>query len=162
MRKPHSDSPSSAIESAIRATGARVTPARVRILGLLQSAHRPLSHRDIEALLSRDAFPEMDRVTLYRTLDWLASSSLARKATDARGVFCFTAINTNVEHSEYIHFRCTGYGGVFCLDMRPPPPPKLPEGFWLTGVDVDISGECANCGNNHSRSGGRPLGMSAL
>jgi Fur family ferric uptake transcriptional regulator len=149
MKLP-STSPFSVIESAIRATGARVTPSRVRVLGLLQSAHGPLSHGDIEKLLSQEALPAMDGVTLYRVLDWLADVGLVHKAADARGVFCFTAAQPNVEHAQHMHFRCTDCGEVFGRKAPLPSPPPLPRGFRLGGMSLDIRGECQRCA--HSRS----------
>lgn len=147
--KRHADTPFSAIEAAIRATGARVTGPRVRVLALLQSAPGPLSHGDIEGSLGRDALPGIDRVTLYRVLDWLADVGLAHKAADARGVFRFSAAKPDVEHARHLHFRCTGCGGVFCLDAPPPPPPALPQGFHLAAMDLDIRGECPGCSHHH-------------
>lgn len=148
---PSADSAFSPVEAAIRATGARATPARVRVLGLLRSAQRPLSHGHIERLLSKDALPEIDRVTLYRVLEWLGDVGLALKATDARGIFCFTAAKPDVEHARHMHFRCTVCGGVFCLDLEPPPPPELPEGFHVAGAEMDLRGECPDCAPRRSR-----------
>lgn len=147
----HSESPYSAIKSAIRATGARVTSARIQVLNLLQTAKVPLSHSDIEDLLSKNALPEIDRVTLYRVLDWLVDVQLAHKAASMRGVYCFTAANPNIEHKQHMHFRCNDCGKVVCLDIPPPPPPELPSGFHLTKVEFDISGECPDCVHNHSK-----------
>jgi Fur family ferric uptake transcriptional regulator len=54
-------------ETQIRALGHRVTSARVMTLAYLLQADKPVTH---EELLSNLALP-MDRVTLYRVLDWL-------------------------------------------------------------------------------------------
>jgi len=138
-----------AIRSAIRAAGARVTTARVRVMAALQAAHGPVSHGDVEDLLAADALPPIDRVTLYRVLDWLYEVGFAHKAVDARGVFRFSPAQPNVEHAAHVHFRCTGCGGVFCLKVPPPPPPALPRGFRLTGMDLDLHGECQACAHKH-------------
>lgn len=138
----------SAVESiipAIRAVGARVTPARIHVLGLLQAAYGPLSHSEIEENLLTNTALRIDRVTLYRVLDWLTETGLAHKATDAQGVFHFSAAQPNVEHARHTHFRCFACGGVFCLDAPPPKPPILPQGFRLASVKLDISGECPKC-----------------
>ena len=77
MPEKHS---SSALASAsdpaarIRAAGARATPARVRVLELLSAAPSPLSHYDIEQSLGEGS---LDRVTLYRVLDWMVEAGLA-------------------------------------------------------------------------------------
>lgn len=160
--KHEPDSIYSVIESAIRAVGARVTRSRVRVLDLLQSAKGPLSHGDIERRLSKDALPEIDRVTLYRVLDWLANVGLAHRAANARGVFCFTAAKPDIEHTQHMHFRCTLCGSVVCLDAPLPAAPKLPKGFRFAGMRLDISGECPDCAPNHPHSHRHSQGQSAL
>ncbi len=127
------------IATMLHEVGLKATPGRVRVLEVLQAAARPLSHADLEALL-----PDADRVTLYRILDALVACGLALKATDARGVFRFSASKAQREHSGHVHFRCTDCGGVFCL-KAPPPPPKLPRGFRLVGAAYDLFGACAKC-----------------
>ncbi len=139
--------PIAVIESIIRATGSRVTPARVRVLSLIKAAHGSLSRSEIERLLCSDEFPDIDGVTVYRVLDWLVSIGLVHKAANAHGVLCFTAAEPNVEHSQHAHFRCTGCGGVSCLDIPTPTAPQLPEGFRLLGIEMDIRGECPACVN---------------
>jgi Fur family ferric uptake transcriptional regulator len=138
------------IEAAIRSAGGRVTTSRVRVLDLLQSSQVPLSHGDVEELLSNDKFPGIDRVTIYRVLDWLADVGLAHKAADGRGVFRFSASNPDGKHAQHIHFRCTGCGGLFCLDSPLPQQPKLPRGFRFGGMALDICGECPRCAHSHS------------
>lgn len=124
----------------LRTAGVKVTPGRVRVFEALAGAMQPLSHADLEALL-----PDADRVTLYRVLDSLVGCGLALKATDARGVFRFSASGERREHGGHVHFRCTACGGVFCLKAAPPPPPELPSGFRLAEVDYDVRGTCARC-----------------
>ncbi|EXI76631.1 MAG TPA: transcriptional repressor [Candidatus Accumulibacter phosphatis] len=125
----------------IRRTGARATPARVRVLRLLRSAPAALSHHEIEQALGDLA---LDRVTLYRVLDWLVESGLAHRNADAQRTFRFSAAGGN-EHATHTHFRCDGCGRVFCLDAAPPAPPSLPEGFSLSRMELDLRGRCAQC-----------------
>jgi Fe2+ or Zn2+ uptake regulation protein len=70
---------------------------------------------------------------------------LAHKAADGRGISHFSVAAPEVEHAKHIHFRCTGCGGMFCLDTPPPPLPKLPRGFRFGGIALDICGECPRC-----------------
>lgn len=125
----------------IRCAGARATPARVRVLRLLRSAPTALSHHEIEQSLGDLA---LDRVTLYRVLDWLVATGLAHRNADTRRTFRFSAASSS-EHSAHTHFRCDGCGRVFCLDAAPPPPPRLPEGFLLSRIELDLRGRCAQC-----------------
>jgi Fur family ferric uptake transcriptional regulator len=142
-------SPFMKVESAIRAVGARITSSRVRVLNLLRTTHAPISYSDIEEALSREAIPRIDRVTLYRVLDWLCDNGLAHKAADSHGVFRFSAATPDGEHGEHVHFRCTECCVIQCLDMKLPKVPSLPEGFRLTSMELDVRGECADCASKH-------------
>lgn len=130
-----------AVAEQIRRCGARATPARIRVLRVLREAPTALSHAEIEARLGDMA---LDRVTLYRVLDWLVDSGLAHKNADASRVFRFSAASLG-EHATHVHFRCELCGGVYCLDASPPLVPDLPPGFSLTRMDFDLRGICANC-----------------
>ena len=127
--------------AALRAIGARVTPARVRVLTLLREAPTPMSHHDVETALGPDAG---DRVTLYRVLDWLAEAGLATRGVDASRVTRYAAARDG-QHQNHLHFHCDGCGQVYCLDTPPPPPPALPEGFQLQRAELDLHGQCQRC-----------------
>lgn len=135
--------PSSPVSPAerIRAAGARATPARIRVLELLSAAPLPLSHHDIEAAWGAAS---LDRVTLYRVLDWLVASGLAIKRADERRVWRFT-LASGGKHGGHAHFHCEGCSRVFCLDVPAPRPPVLPGGFTLSRAELDLSGRCAEC-----------------
>ncbi|GAA5164296.1 Fur family transcriptional regulator [Viridibacterium curvum] len=127
----------------IRATGARATPARLAVLRLLESADRALSHHDVETALDGTG---IDRVTLYRVLDWMVEAGLAHRVTDAQRVFRFSIANAaSPTHSAHAHFRCDACGKVFCLDDIPATPPALPRGFASRAVELCVTGHCDRC-----------------
>lgn len=128
--------------AAIRAVGARATPARIQVLALLRQTPDALTHLEVERRLGPLAG---DRVTLYRTLDWLVSAGLAHKTTDAARVFRYAATGPAAPHGAHAHFHCADCGKVFCLESTAPPPPVLPAGFQLQRVAVDIHGQCPGC-----------------
>lgn len=126
----------------IHALGARATPARLAVLGLLEQAERALSHRDIEEALATG----LDRVTLYRVLDWLVDTGLALRTTDSERVFRFSLAQAAPSaHAEHAHFRCDACGKMFCLDDIPVPSATLPAGFSGKAVEYCITGQCARC-----------------
>jgi Fur family transcriptional regulator, ferric uptake regulator len=129
---------------ALRAMGAKVTGPRMRVMQALRLASTPPSHRELLDALQGDHGEQIDRVTVYRVLDWLVSMSLAHKSADAQGVFRFSPALAG-DHAAHVHFRCNLCGGVFCLKDAPPARPRLPKGFRLTQISVDIQGECARC-----------------
>jgi Fur family ferric uptake transcriptional regulator len=139
---PRSSPPDiSALAAQIRNCGARATPARIRVLRLLQAAAGAMTHHDVESALG-DAM--LDRVTLYRVLDWLVEAGLAHKNADSSRVFRFSAAQPG-EHTTHAHFSCEACGRVFCLEAAPPKPPVLPDGFFLSRMEIDLRGRCANC-----------------
>lgn len=142
--------PYSKVEAMIRATGARVTYARVQVLSVLLSAKLPLSHSDIETELTTKASIKIDRVTLYRVLDWLVEMDLAHKAANTRGVLTFSAIEVDSEHEAHMHFRCNDCDDVICLDIPKPEMPSLPRGFKADHVELEISGKCPACSHTNS------------
>ena len=128
----------------LRERGARVTPARLRVLALLRGASRALSHREVEEALAGEV--PVDRVTLYRVLDWLVEQGLAHKLADDMRVFRFSAASSaDRPHGAHAHFVCDDCGKVFCLDDVRPEAPRLPEGFATTQVEYSVHGHCAAC-----------------
>lgn len=137
------------IHDVLRTSGGRATAARMGVLTLLQAATFPLSHAEIEAMLNNEQQARIDRVTLYRVLNWLAENGIAHKAADASGVFRYKASMPDVNHSKHIHFRCTGCGGIYCLKAPVPRSPLLPKGFHLTKMNLDLQGKCSRCSTSH-------------
>lgn len=135
----------SSIAEYLRHRGARATPARIQVLYLLRKAPAPLSHAEIETQLGGKG--ALDRVTLYRVLDWLVKSGLAHRNADAGRVFRYSPASTG-EHARHVHFRCESCGGVYCLEAPLPVAPALPPGFALTRMDFDLRGTCARCSAN--------------
>lgn len=106
-------------EEQLRDTSLRATEARTKVLAALLSARYALSHQDVQETLS-----DMDRVTLYRTLDCLTDAGLAHKITGDDRVFRYNAgvqenddgdRNLSQEH-QHGHFKCTRCAKVFCID----------------------------------------------
>lgn len=120
----------------IAAAGGRRTRPRTAALAALLAAGRALSHAELQKRLAG-----IDRVSLYRALDWLAANGLAHRIAGADGVRRYGA----AEH-RHPHFHCTRCGRTTCLDQELRLPLRLPEGYALVDVEVIASGTCAQCG----------------
>jgi Fur family ferric uptake transcriptional regulator len=131
-------------EDLIRSTGERITSARIQILALLLAAPRALTHREIEDGL--DSSLAIDRVTVYRVLEWLTDQHLAHKISADDRVWRFNAVPV-VHDRQHAHFKCTVCGEVICLeDLAPDIRPRLPAGYAPQSLEVTIRGLCSACG----------------
>ncbi len=130
-------------EDLIRSTGARVTRPRVEVMAALLGARRALTHHEVERLLNRAL--GIDRVTIYRVLDWLTAEGLAHKIAGDDRVWRYNSAGH--EHArEHAHFKCNRCGTVICLDdMDRKPSVRLPPGFRSTEIELTVKGFCAGC-----------------
>ena len=130
----------------VRGVGARVTMARVRVLAILMESRRALSHHDIESRIGPD---EIDRVTVYRVLDWLVESRLVHRLAGSDRAWRFATIQD--EHANlgpHGHFQCNDCGRTYCLGDAEGglQGVKVPGGFGAESIDLTGRGTCADCG----------------
>ncbi|MEO6597577.1 MAG: hypothetical protein ABIP94_22770, partial [Planctomycetota bacterium] len=137
-----------------------------RVLALLSTKSNPLSHVELAELLGRRESEAIDRVTLYRVLDWLVSVGLAHKILGHDRVFRFAAEDDSQpalhagnsaaqaaipahRHDLHAHFECETCHTLVCIDdmALPAMPPKkaLPRGFEGRSVEILVRGVCAAC-----------------
>lgn len=144
----------------VAASGGRNTGARRDVLACLIASDRALSHAEIEAQLVHSG---LDRVTLYRVLDWLVERSLAHRVGTAGGAagveramrFAFTRPEKPHSHA---HFQCTQCGRTICLDDVAAPSLAVPAGVELQGIELAAFGRCSQCRNDATTAvGGQPL-----
>ncbi|MFZ5555607.1 MAG: Fur family transcriptional regulator [Pseudomonadota bacterium] len=130
-------------ESQIAAGGHRATPARARVLAVLTGSDRPVSHHEVEQLLARDA--PVDRVTVYRVLEWLTGVGLAHKIAGDDRIWRYKSHGGHGDEV-HAHFKCNRCGAVFCLeDMSTAYALNLPPGYRSEQVELTIRGRCADC-----------------
>src|SRR5688572_28918318 len=127
-------------ESMIAATGERVTRPRVAILAALLASNRALSHHEVERRVKRA--PAIDRVTVYRVLDWLSTHGLAHKIAGEDRVWRYNAAEN--AHRSHAHFQCERCSTVICLDEpRRGPRVRVPRGFVSHEIALTVKGYCA-------------------
>ena len=129
----------------IQEAGARATVARIAVLRVLLSADHALAHGDVEQA-AHAAGDWIERVTLYRVLEWLVDKKLAHKTVGLDRVWRFNAHYQTV--SNHAHFNCTDCGKVYCMEsINPVFALTLPPSFQLQQADVSLQGLCPCC--NH-------------
>lgn len=150
-RQPDVQRMATQAETQLRSASVRITDARVKVLSLLLSAQRALSHQEVQ-----DAFTGMDRVTLYRALDCLTDAGLAHKIASDDRVFRYSAgaeqHGRHTPHHQHGHFKCTRCAKVFCLDsiaeaglLQNALQETLGKGFQSHDIEFTIKGWCADC-----------------
>jgi Fur family transcriptional regulator, ferric uptake regulator len=138
-----------AAEQLLREKGERITQPRVAVLGMLMSSEHAVSHLDVAQEIS--LHKPVDRVTVYRVLEWLTQLGLAHRIACDDRVWRFM-LNTSpkkVEHKqphEHAHFTCTQCGHMSCLEsVSTKLQFQLPKGFKTQEIDLMIRGVCASC-----------------
>lgn len=127
----------------IRHSGGRVTAGRVKVLTILLAEQQAITHREIEQRLLGK--PTLDRVTLYRVLEWLANKRLIHKVVSDDRVWRFHT-NHELHSHHHAHFKCTSCASVICLDELPDEHEwSLPVGYQFQEIELTVKGLCAKC-----------------
>jgi len=136
--------PASQAAALLLATGARRTRARLEVLAALLRADEALTHHEVERRLRRGH--DVDRVTLYRVLDWLTERGFAHKVSGRDRVWRFSAAgHARASGGGHAHFECSSCGKVICLDESRLPSIQLPAGYRRRDIEVTIKGSCDEC-----------------
>ncbi|MBL0142826.1 MAG: transcriptional repressor [Betaproteobacteria bacterium] len=132
-----------AAQARIRLSGERLTAPRAAVLAVLLGSVTALTHHEVEAAL-RASLP-VDRVTVYRVLDWLVQLGLVHRIPGDDRTWRFRA-NRGASHGPHAHFTCSHCGTTVCLEeVAMPPNVKLPRGFVREKVELTVQGRCAAC-----------------
>jgi Fur family ferric uptake transcriptional regulator len=133
-------------EALVRGAATRATRPRIEVLAVLLAARCALTHHQIERRVRRAL--GMDRVTIYRVLEWLVARGLAHRIADDDRVWRFNAADEEHARQQHAHFKCNDCGEVICLEAaiaaRKVP---LPAGYRPQEVELTVKGLCAGCGH---------------
>jgi Fur family transcriptional regulator, ferric uptake regulator len=128
----------------IAAHGGRITRTRLAVLEILQASTHSLSHDAIAARLTAVDVPH-DRVTLYRTLDWLVEQGLAHRISGPDRTWHFN--RGGEKGGRHAHFHCDRCGHVLCLEsVRADEHFDLPAGYRPERAELVFHGTCPDCG----------------
>jgi Fur family ferric uptake transcriptional regulator len=121
----------------------RVTPGRILVLAMLLEEQQALSHHELEQRLQGKH--RLDRVTLYRVLEWLNDRGYVHRVVDEDRVWRFRA-NLDIGPHQHAHFECTRCTRVICLDdLKAEYNRALPAGYRPEQVELTVKGLCAEC-----------------
>ncbi|KQT37239.1 MULTISPECIES: Fur family transcriptional regulator [unclassified Methylophilus] len=143
-------------EQLITDAGLRPTKARVAVLNTLLTSTNALSHPDILAALQG---VEIDRVTVYRVLDWLLENSLIHKISsdDRAWKFQLNAPKRNYRSADtahlgllnnhgHAHLHCQQCGTVLCIhELAAHIPQSLFDTYCVSNIEISLKGLCLDC-----------------
>lgn len=140
----------------LRASGLRATGPRLAVLEVLGAEAHPLTHAEIEERLCGE---NIDRATLYRNLNVLVDSGIARAIPRSDGVTCFELSGTaNGKPDTHPHFVCNDCGTIECLPGEVMPLIAM-DSRWassMASANVQFQGTCPDCIDQRPASAGEP------
>ena len=141
------------VTTILKNNNLRITPAREQVLEFLMNKEHTVNSLTIER-----QFPDIDRVTIYRTLQTFLECKIIHKIIDEGSTPGFAVdlsllrekkMNSQeaqtLNNAEHIHFKCNNCGNTYCIDEHFFPPIKLPEGFKVESTVLIVRGHCKNC-----------------
>jgi Fur family ferric uptake transcriptional regulator/Fur family zinc uptake transcriptional regulator len=136
------------VREALETSGLRPTEIRKEVLTILYDKEEPLTHGEIRHL----ARQELDRVTLYRTLDSMTEKGLVHRVQGVDGTwrYCAHPLRKPGCPGDHPHFLCLECGRMICLEDQALPFVKVPEGFQVDGKQLVVYGLCPDCRKHKS------------
>lgn len=133
------------LRKTLRERDLRVTPSRLAVLDLMQSAEQPMSHAEVVAKLEGATG---DPATVYRNLVDLHAAKLLRRTDRGDRIWRFESVRADHEPTAHPHFVCTECGTVECLPMLDLviARSKVPRALKQREVEVQVRGRCDACG----------------
>lgn len=122
----------------------RKTKVRVAVLNAYLNNKAAISHPDMEAML-----PDLDRVTLFRTLKTFEEKGIIHQAIDGTSAtkyaLCHADCSEENHFDNHAHFHCTDCGDTICLDKVSVPNVELPSGYRMQNAQLVMQGRCDKC-----------------
>jgi Fur family ferric uptake transcriptional regulator len=127
----------------LRQARLRVTNARVAVLDALSEAGAPLSHKQFSSL---PGIANLDRVTLYRTLEVLEERGIVDRLLGVDGAARFV-LHRGTEGcpGNHPHFLCRACAGMSCLPGPEIPFVDVPPGTEVQAKQLLLLGLCPDC-----------------
>ncbi|MFK7932019.1 MAG: Fur family transcriptional regulator [Saprospiraceae bacterium] len=122
----------------------RKTKVRVAVLETYLDKKVAISHPEMEAM-----HPDLDRVTLFRTLKTFEEKGIIHQAIDGTAAtkyaLCHSDCSEHHHLDNHAHFHCTKCGDTTCLEHIVIPPVELPAGYQMGTSQLVMQGKCPKC-----------------
>ena len=132
------------VEAILEKQNIRITPMRQMLLEYYLENESAFGLLELE-----NAFPNSDRITIYRTLKTFEEKGVVHSINSGSGevkyALCNEYCNSTVHIDEHPHFQCERCNRVTCIDSALIPKVDLPEGFLQKESSMMIKGICSEC-----------------
>lgn len=132
------------LENMLIAKQVKPTGIRLMVLEYLLKQTAAATVSDLEK-----AFPESDKVTLYRTLKTFEEQGIIHNinadAEATRYSLCEESCQPGEHYDLHVHFYCTSCKELLCLPKTRLPNVALPDNFLLQELSLVARGICDNC-----------------
>jgi Fur family transcriptional regulator, ferric uptake regulator len=147
--------------------GLRPTQARTAVLTTLINSHTALSQPEI--LNALQGVKEIDRVTVYRVLDWLQENALIHKISTEDRAWKYQ-LNTPkrsfktpsstppgmLNNHGHAHLHCQSCGTVLCIhELAAHIPQAIFDTYQVSHIEISLKGVCSDCQENIAHSSAR-------
>jgi Fur family ferric uptake transcriptional regulator len=116
--------------------GIKATKNRLLITAYVYNSSKAVSLHDMHLLFIND----MDRATVYRTLDFLAKNSILKKIANSKGINLFT-VNSEIN----AQFKCNNCDSIELLPEIPDEYKAILKNKNIKNFNVTIEGTCSEC-----------------
>lgn len=152
-----------AAEQLMINAGLRPTKARIAVVEMLSQSPTALSHTEI--LTGLQSLKEIDRVTVYRVLDWLLEHSLIHKISSDDRAWKFQLNPTSAKATTrqyksvdlteqpllpnnhgHAHLHCQRCKAVVCIhELASHIPQSILKTYQVSHIDISLKGLCQQC-----------------
>lgn len=127
------------------------TKIRTLVLGLLLRSDVAMSHSQVSEQLSKTEH-DIDKVTLYRTLNTFVEKGLAHKVATEDRNWLYAIYDDDAEHAEdgheHAHFICVSCEKIYCFPIEQEAmslSQKQLQGFEIKQTEIRLHGRCPVC-----------------
>jgi len=96
-----------------------------------------------------EALDWSDKSTIFRTLKTFVEKGILHTIDNGSGstlyALCSDSCSTHLHVDFHPHFKCEKCGKTICIDSHTFPEIKVPNGFEVKNIDVNLSGVCNDC-----------------
>lgn len=127
------------------------TKMRAVVLDLMLTSDTAMSHSQISQSLDEKGY-DIDKVTLYRTLNTFVEKNLAHKVPTEDRNWLYAIYDHDAEEAEHgaehAHFVCTDCEKIYCFPLNPNAMSVQEDdlqGFEVKQTEIRLHGRCPVC-----------------